>query len=288
MKNISVLFLLAINILFFKDVSASTLSSEECFSKILSSPISDTYKNIIRNQKSFVLNFLNNCISDDYSLVYGIVAAHEAVHAEDLGFFRKGTNVNLISLNEERIGKVSRSSELIAPNKVINKTLSNTYPELLENDDSFLSDMHNGYLLDLEAGAAQNFEFFLSELNAYTHGLRFEYEIRPLLENKNTITSSQVDGLYYFLTVLDVYLGELKAENGDSWRIISQVENRRIIQKLLLNANKVLREIDHCNQADNSYYGEDWNNFIRKSEFSSLKSIIPKNSESLVFNCGFN
>ncbi len=263
-------------------IKNENLKKDLCREKFLSSLTSDSEKFL--NDK-FPDNFkqfnpsCNNSSDMDFALVGGIGVLHEDVHYQDIGY--DGTHkVNFITVDNEFLGGFSGHENLPETPKLINPFLEKNFKDLISGDN-FFTETHLGYIGDLEFPAGTDLLYMTSELNAYTHGLKYEHSVRGKLSNPKMIGSSQYDGVYYFLTMFDNYLKLAKENNKNDWSILTNKTNKKILQKIFKSSIDTLDKANHCDNAKEvTQYSSQWLNFVKSQKISKeMKEFLPVDGE---------
>lgn len=233
------------------------------------------------NHKTFGLS----CNKDNYldrALVSGVVILHESAHFEDLGW-DGSRKFNLLTVTNKHLGSFTGLNSLPRPSSIINPYLDKNFQDLISTD-SFFNSMHEGYIADLDSAASTNIEGLSTELNGYTHGFTYEKSIRDMLSSNNVIGSSQIDGIYYYLTMFNIYLNSIKENNPGSWKSLNDGNNKKLLQTLFNDAVNTLSQFDHCkNASEISQFAHEWLEFTKTQPISNaMKVFLPANAEKII------
>lgn len=194
------------------------------------------------------------------------VIIHEAVHFEDfevpegLNFdetekwLKNSSNVNkanFISLDSSDLGSIDTTKNF-PPRLLIMNFLKSYYQEVLDDKDHAIHTWLNLYILDENTSASSSFSNGLTELNAYTHGLRLENRVKKKFSSDGISDKflGQRQGLLFFIFYLKASLHEIKKTDPIVWQEFLSENNRRVIDSLVKNAEIVLSSSNHCDLID--------------------------------------
>lgn len=268
----------------------------KCYEHLVGTLKTETEKLIVKNHPSVMELFDIKCdesIFDPQSVSDGVVLVHEAAHFEDLGLDPKVGDTgefNIILTDGTRIGGIQNFSELPNVQKVIQPHVVKNYSDL--NDEMYFH-YHQTYVASDNAMAAEDLRGMSTELNAYLHGLRYEYRMKKIEkyvpeiatfidENGKShsfpnpmIEVSQSDGAYYFLMMFGVYFNEIKAKHPSAWKSLQSETNRNFIQSLLRSAISALDETESAKAIGIEGATESWRILLKRDGTpSKLRDFI--------------
>jgi hypothetical protein len=210
------------------------------------------------------------------------ILIHEASHFEDLGiphyasaediqlWWEEGRffEFSLYSLDGKKHGEMSIKNAP-KPQMLILKFLKRNHPEVMANESHTIHSFVEGYLNDPDVYSSYLFtKGLVTELNAYTHGLRIESRYPAKRDSAN-----QRYGVLSFLIFFKAYIYEAKTDTT-LWIQLKRPENSKYMQLLFKQAARMLKLTNHC-QNMNDFERKDLHGLlIVESSLGPLRELL--------------
>jgi len=181
----------------------------------------------------------------------------------------------------------------LEPKNLINEYIRNNKPNFLKEDAVYMS-MHDEYLLDDDAKAAQELQGMATELNGYTHGSLIQARTTKMIADEITLFDedgnqytfdhplkgfiTQLDGVMYFIYNHNLYLNLLKSNHPELWKQFYNKHNKEFMKNLLGTSIETLVNVNHC-EAKETYYNVDFYiNELKQENLAIFNEILGEES----------
>lgn len=218
------------------------------------------------------------------------VIIHEAAHMEDVGapafssaeemgkWFEDLSRINfdLTLMSYEKIGEL-KTKDFPSPHVMVNAFMQKHYPEILSDDGHSIHSLLKDYIDDLNMLSANSFSMGLTELNAYAHGLRTEFQVARKFESRK--------GLFGFLFFLKAYLYQLRDTDPAKFSLLLKPENKIYLTKLIDQSAEVLKQTSHCTSLEPIERRDFFNLLNDKNFFEGFEEINLNASSLNIIRC---